>query len=42
LAAIMVVVRFSFYEIISEENEFKMLLGDEMIKPYVKDDIKTI
>lgn len=33
---------FQFYEIISEENEFKMLLGDEMIKPYVKkDDIKT-
>jgi hypothetical protein len=33
---------FEFYEIISEENEFKMLLGDEMIKPYVKkDDIKT-
>lgn len=33
---------FQFYEIISEENEFKMLLNDEMIKPYVKkDDIKT-
>ncbi len=33
---------FQFYEIISEENEFKMLLGDDMIKPYVtKDDIKT-
>lgn len=33
---------FQFYEIISEENEFQMLLGDEMIKSYVKkDDIKT-
>jgi hypothetical protein len=33
---------FQFYEIISEENEFKMLLNDEMIKPYLKkDDIKT-
>ncbi|MBC7525685.1 MAG: protease complex subunit PrcB family protein [Flavobacterium sp.] len=33
---------FQFYEIISEENEFKMLLGDAMIKPYVtKDDIKN-
>lgn len=33
---------FQFYEIISEENEFKMLLGDDMIKQYVKkDDIKT-
>lgn len=33
---------FQFYEIISEENEFKMLLNDEIIKPYLKaDDIKT-
>lgn len=33
---------FQFYEIISEENEFKMLLGDDMIKQYIKkDDIKT-
>lgn len=33
---------FQFYEIISEENEFKMLLGDDLIKQYVKkDDIKT-
>ena len=33
---------FQFYEIISEEHEFQMLLGDDMIKPYVKkDDIKT-
>lgn len=33
---------FQFYEIISEENEFKMLLGDDMIKQYVKkDDIKS-
>ncbi|WP_395053838.1 protease complex subunit PrcB family protein [Flavobacterium sp.] len=33
---------FQFYEIISEENEFQMLLGDEMIKSYVKkEDIKT-
>lgn len=33
---------FQFYEIISEENEFKMLLNDEIIKPYIKpDDIKT-
>ena len=33
---------FQFYEIITEENEFNMLLNDELIKPYVKkDDIKT-
>lgn len=33
---------FQFYEIITEENEFKMLLGDDLIKSYVKkDDIKT-
>lgn len=33
---------FQFYEIISEENEFKMLLGDDLIKQYVKkDDIKS-
>ena len=33
---------FQFYEIISEENEFKMLLADDLIKQYVKkDDIKT-
>lgn len=32
---------FQFYEIISEENEFQMLLGDDMIKSYVKkEDIK--
>lgn len=33
---------FQFYEIITEENEFKMLLSDDLIKSYVKkDDIKT-
>lgn len=33
---------FQFYEIISEEKEFKMLLNDAMIKPYVtKNDIET-
>ncbi len=33
---------FQFYEIISEENEFQMLLGDDMIKSYVKkEDIKS-
>ena len=33
---------FQFYEIISEEKEFNMLLKDKMIKPYVKkEDIET-
>lgn len=33
---------FQFYEIISEEKEFSMLLKDKMIKPYVKkEDITT-
>lgn len=33
---------FQFYEIISEEAEFNILLTDDIIKPYVnKDDIKT-
>jgi hypothetical protein len=33
---------FQFYEIISEKNEFDMLLNDDLIKPYVKkDDIQT-
>ena len=33
---------FQFYEIISEEAEFNILLTDAIIKPYVKkDDIKT-
>lgn len=33
---------FQFYEIISEEKEFNMLLKDKMIKPYVKkEDIAT-
>lgn len=33
---------FQFYEIISEDKEFNMLLTDEMIKPYVKKtDIET-
>ena len=33
---------FQFYEIISEDKEFNMLLGDDMIKPYVKKtDIET-
>ena len=33
---------FQFYEIISEEKEFIMLLKDKMIKPYVqKEDITT-
>ena len=33
---------FQFYEIITEEKEFNMLLKDKMIKPYVnKEDIAT-
>jgi hypothetical protein len=33
---------FKFYEIITEPKEFKMLLGDDEIKKFVKaDDIKT-
>lgn len=33
---------FRFYEIITETKEFKMLLGDDEIKKFVKpDDIKT-
>ena len=33
---------FRFYELVTEENEFKMLLSDEIIKKYIKkDDIKT-
>ena len=33
---------FQFYEIITEEKEFNMLLKDKMIKPYVnKEDITT-
>ena len=33
---------FQFYEIISEEKEFNMLLNDDLIKPYVKKtDIET-
>ena len=33
---------FQFYEIISEEAEFNILLTDDIIKPYVKkEDIKT-
>ena len=33
---------FQFYETITEEREFTMLLGDDEIKKYVKpDDIKT-
>ncbi len=33
---------FQFYEIVTEENEFNILLTDDMIKPYVKkDDILT-
>ena len=33
---------FQFYEIITEEKEFNMLLKDKMIKPYVKkEDIET-
>ncbi len=33
---------FQFYEIISEEKEFNMLLKDKMIKPYIKkEDIAT-
>lgn len=33
---------FQFYEIISEKDEFNILLTDEMIKPYVKkEDIET-
>jgi hypothetical protein len=32
---------FRFYELITEENEFKMLLSDDIIKKYIrKDDIK--
>lgn len=32
---------FRFYELITEENEFKMLLSDAIIKKYIrKDDIK--
>lgn len=33
---------FRFYEMVTEENEFKMLLSDDIIKRYVtKNDIKT-
>jgi hypothetical protein len=33
---------FQFYEIISEENEFNIILNDDILKKYVKkDDIKT-
>jgi hypothetical protein len=33
---------FQFYEIISDETEFNILLKDDIIKPFVrKDDIKT-
>ncbi len=33
---------FQFYEIVSDEKEFNILLTDEMIKPYVKkEDIET-
>lgn len=33
---------FQFYEIVSDEKEFNILLTDEMIKPYVKkEDINT-
>lgn len=33
---------FQFYEIISENDEFNILLTDDMIKPYVKkEDIET-
>jgi hypothetical protein len=33
---------FQFYEIVTEPNEFKMLLNDEEIKPFVKKgDIET-
>ena len=33
---------FQFYEIITEKNEFNMLLNDDLIKPYVKKgDIET-
>ena len=33
---------FQFYEIISEKDEFNILLTDDMIKPYVKkEDIET-
>lgn len=33
---------FRFYELITEDNEFKMLLNDEIIRKYIKkDDIKT-
>lgn len=33
---------FQFYEIISEKDEFNILLTDDMIKPYVKkNDIET-
>ncbi|MEN9336760.1 MAG: hypothetical protein RLZZ500_1747 [Bacteroidota bacterium] len=34
--------RFQFYEIISEESEYKMLLNDPIISPYLKkEDIAT-
>jgi PrcB C-terminal len=33
---------FQFYEIVSDEKEFNILLTDDMIKPYVKkEDIQT-
>lgn len=33
---------FQFYEIVSDEREFNILLTDDMIKPYVKkEDIQT-
>lgn len=33
---------FQFYEIVSDEKEFNILLTDDMIKPYVKkEDIET-
>lgn len=33
---------FRFYELITEENEFNMLLGDDIIKKYIrKEDIKS-
>jgi hypothetical protein len=33
---------FQFYEIITEQKEFNMLLKDKMIKPYItKEDIET-
>ncbi|RXR22914.1 protease complex subunit PrcB family protein [Flavobacterium stagni] len=34
--------RFQFYEIITEESEYKMLLNDPIISPYLKkEDIQT-